>query len=223
MSVKIAYHNSKLEEVSQHSVRISKQATIGDLLEELRRQLPAEAHGDVPLRLMEVYHWKIWQLFDPRARVETIGENTWHLRVEVVPEDQRELEQAGALHAHCLQVSEEPNNQRPFAFSDPFIMRVEPDETVGQLRQRVQAMLGIPEEEFNESWKPLLVTFGGSEALSDDVVVAPRLDSQRLYGHQERNCIGFVHENKNQRRTHAHLNQRPQAWQGQEKALRIRG
>lgn len=107
--------------------------------------------------------------------------------------------------------------QRPFAFSDPFIMRVEPDETVGQLRQRVQvrdprhaiwttkrsflvaggvdvgsmlvplalqplmghrpcwleaqpftalpahacalqAMLGIPEEEFNESWKPLLVT-----------------------------------------------------------------
>lgn len=34
--------------------------------------------------------------------------------------------------------------------------------------------------------------FGGSEALSDDVVVAPRLDSQRLYGHQERNCIGCV-------------------------------
>ena len=31
----------------------------------------------------------------------------------------------------------------------------------------------------------------------------------------------FVHENKNQRRTHAHLNQR--LWQGQEKALRIRG
>lgn len=30
-----------------------------------------------------------------------------------MPEDQRELEQAGALHAHCLQVSEEPNNVRP--------------------------------------------------------------------------------------------------------------
>lgn len=34
-------------------------------------------------------------------------------QVEAVPEDQRELEQAGALHAHCLQVSEEPNNVRP--------------------------------------------------------------------------------------------------------------
>lgn len=65
--------------------------------------------------------------------------------------------------------------------------------------------------------------FGGAEPLGDDVVVAQRLDSQRLYGHCERNCIGFVHENKNQRRTHAHLNSRLSAWQGQEKQLRIRG
>jgi len=32
----IAYHNNKLEEVSQHSVRMPKQATIADLLEEVR-------------------------------------------------------------------------------------------------------------------------------------------------------------------------------------------
>ncbi len=50
----IAYHDRRLEEVSQHSVRISKAATIEQLLEELRRQLPAEAQGR-PLRLMEVY------------------------------------------------------------------------------------------------------------------------------------------------------------------------
>lgn len=31
--------------------------------------------------------------------------------------------------------------QRPFAFSDPFIMRVGPEETVGQLRQRVQVRM----------------------------------------------------------------------------------
>lgn len=128
-----------------------------------------------------------------------------------MPEDQAELDQPGVLHAHCLQVSEEPNNvrrrlravalrvlchaargahqiaaapwpatplgevcrkaasggravtpgsstlcltpappgvscfpapqQRPFAFSDPFIMRVGPEETVGQLRQRVQVRM----------------------------------------------------------------------------------
>jgi ubiquitin carboxyl-terminal hydrolase 7 len=65
--------------------------------------------------------------------------------------------------------------------------------------------------------------FGGAEPLADDVVVASRLDSQKLYGHQERNCIGFVRENRNPRRTHAHLNARLAAWAGQEKQLRIRG
>lgn len=136
-AAQVAYHNARAEEASQHTIRISKTAAIGDLLEELRRQLPAEAQGDVPLRLLEVYQWKIWQvsgwgwgearssaarwldgcarapalarpalrrikaltprapapclrprapappqIFDPRARVETIGDNTWHLRVE---------------------------------------------------------------------------------------------------------------------------------------------
>lgn len=61
------------------------------------------------------------------------------------------------------------------------------------------------------------------EPLADSVVVAQRLDSNKLFGHSERNCIGFVHENKNPRRTHAHLNSRLTAWQGQEKQLRIRG
>ncbi len=108
--LQITYHNSKLEEVSSHSVRMTKTATIEQLLEELRRQLPAEAQGDTPLRLMEVYQWKIWQIFDPHAHVETIGDNAWHLRVEVVPEDQRDLEQTGVQHVHCLQVSEDQNN-----------------------------------------------------------------------------------------------------------------
>jgi hypothetical protein len=48
--------------------------------------------------------------------------------------------------------------QRPFAFSDPFIMRVGPEETVGELRQRVVQQLGVPQEEAEASWKPVLCT-----------------------------------------------------------------
>lgn len=38
---------------------------------QVRRQLPAEAQGEVPLRLMEVYQWKIWQA--RRAAVAAVG------------------------------------------------------------------------------------------------------------------------------------------------------
>lgn len=55
------------------------------------------------------------------------------------------------FHAFALQ-------GRPQAIADPFIMRIEKEETVGQLRQRVQQQLGIPDEEFEDSWKPVLCT-----------------------------------------------------------------
>lgn len=63
------------------------------------------------------------------------------------------------------------------------------------------------------------------ELLADDVVIAQRIplaDLQRLYGHHERACIGFEHENKNVRRTQAHL-KRNVSWAGQAKQLVIKG
>ena len=46
--------------------------------------------------------------------------------------------------------------QRAAPFSDPFIMAVGPEETVGQLRRRVQQRLEVPDEEFAK-WRTLLV------------------------------------------------------------------
>ena len=51
--------------------------------------------------------------------------------------------------------------------------------------------------------------FSAPEPLDDDVVLSQRIplaDLQKLYSHADRTCIGFEHENKNPRRTHAHIN-----------------
>ncbi len=51
--------------------------------------------------------------------------------------------------------------------------------------------------------------FSTPEPLDDDVVLSQRIplaDLQKLYSHSDRICIGFEHENKNPRRTHAHIN-----------------
>ena len=105
-------------------------------------------------------------------------------------------------------------------------MSITEGETVGQLKARVQRELGVSAKEF-AFWRVVLVTGIGfaMETLGDDVVVAQRpsradLGPSKLYGHMERQMIGFHHENKNPRRTHAHIN-RPATF-GQERALRIR-
>lgn len=74
---------------------------------QLARRPTAPACSLLPAARLQ---WKIWQLFDPHARVESIGENSWHLRVEAVPEDQEDLDQQDVLHAQCLQVGEEQVN-----------------------------------------------------------------------------------------------------------------
>ena len=47
--------------------------------------------------------------------------------------------------------------QKAFAFSDPFMLRIGSEETVGQLKQRVQAKLEVPDEEF-ATWNVLLIS-----------------------------------------------------------------
>lgn len=62
---------------------------------------PARTRTPPPLQ------WKIWQLFDPAEKVERITESAWHLRAEAVPEEEEGLDQPGALHVQCLQISRE--------------------------------------------------------------------------------------------------------------------
>lgn len=50
------------------------------------------------------------QVYDPSLRVDAIGESAWHLRAEPVLEGEEGLDQPGALHVHCLQISREGSN-----------------------------------------------------------------------------------------------------------------
>lgn len=153
--MQISFHNSKHEEVQSATIRLPKDKTVEEMLEEYRKFINEEHHKGQPLRLMEVYQWKIWQMFDPKAPVQNMGDNVWHLRAEVIPTDQRKLDQDDELHVHCQQVTDD-GNQKAFAFSDPFIMKVGKDETVGQLKKRVQKEMEVPDAEFKE-WQVVLI------------------------------------------------------------------
>lgn len=233
VTYRVAFHNSKFEETAAVTVRVGKDKTIRDMLEEVRAQLPPEFHKGQPLRLMEVWNWRIWHVFDPNQRVEEqlakAGNAVpWHLRCEIIPEDQRDLEEEDKFHIHCMQVEDkDKQTKNAFAFSDPFIMAIGSSETIGELKARVKKIMEIPDQEF-ENWNVVLVSGidNKQEFLDDDLVIADKvniedLSFRKLYGHSDRPTLGFHHENKNPRRTHAHLN-RPSAVVTQERALKIR-
>lgn len=65
-TMKVNFHNERAELVSEQTLRLAKDAVVGELLAELKKVLGA-AVGDRPLRLMEVFNSKIYKV---RARGE---------------------------------------------------------------------------------------------------------------------------------------------------------
>jgi ubiquitin carboxyl-terminal hydrolase 7 len=63
-SLKVALHNVKVEEVSQHQIRLPKESTVGEVLEVIAKEAGAE-YSAADLRLVEVFYHKI---FKARAR-----------------------------------------------------------------------------------------------------------------------------------------------------------
>lgn len=220
----VAFHDSQCEQVGAlHKVRLPRSHTVHDLLEALRAQLPADAHNGEPLRLMDVYQWNIWQVYDPAAPAESARDG-WHLRAEVVPPEERALGEPGALHVQCVQVLRDNPST---AISDPFLLALAEGETVGEIKRRVRRRLDVPADEF-DGWSVLLCGgMAAAEELPDDAVLAERLPAEalsgeRLYGHHgDRPLLGFSHDNKNPRKTHSHLH-RNSTWYGQERQLKIR-
>lgn len=226
MQFRVAFHDGKHEEVYAHCHRIAKDATIAALLELVRKDAKVQDHKNRPLRLMEIYQWKLWEIFDPAAKVESISDNSWHLRAEVVREEEEGMDTPEALHVQCQQVSIERNSAT--AFSDPFLMSIQEEETVGELKARVQKDFELSDKEF-ETWKVVLLRgMAQPELLEDDVVITSKiskdeLTGDKLYARQsDRPALGFEHKNNNLRRTQIHLNRNPNSSLGQEKALKIK-
>lgn len=59
--VQVPYHGSSTALVSTHDVRLPKESTVGDLLDALMQQLPAEKRPK-QLRLLEIFNGKIYQV-----------------------------------------------------------------------------------------------------------------------------------------------------------------
>ncbi|KAK3017522.1 hypothetical protein RJ639_007459 [Escallonia herrerae] len=96
-TLKVAFHHATKDEVVIHNIRLPKQSTVGDVLNELKTKASINtvksckcrigakvelSHPDAELRLLEVFYHKIYKIFPLIEKIENINDQYWTLRAE---------------------------------------------------------------------------------------------------------------------------------------------
>ncbi|KAL6499702.1 ubiquitin carboxyl-terminal hydrolase 13 [Orobanche gracilis] len=204
-TLKVAFHNATNHEMDIHNVRVPKEGTVGDILDELRLKMtilliviPTLYHSflllfkwhnvtqaelsrpEAELRLLEVFSHRIYKIFPSSEKIETINDNYWTLRAEEIPEEEQNL----AAHDYLIHVyhftNEENQNQMKIQnFGVPFLLVIREDETLAHVKIRVQKKLNVSDEEFAK-WKFAHVSQGRAEYLEDTDILLNRFQRSSI-------------------------------------------
>mmetsp|Transcript_35695 Transcript_35695/g.79387 ORF Transcript_35695/g.79387 Transcript_35695/m.79387 type:complete len:1131 (+) Transcript_35695:131-3523(+) len=198
-TLRVFLYNDKAEQASEHTVRLPKNSTVGDVLVELQKQAGAAAAGR-PLRLLEVYNSKIYKICDPGENIEQMNDAYWQLRAEAIPEDQLQEVEGGRL-IHVYHFNQDKENAAHLTnFGDPFLLLIRDDEPLSDIKHRVQAKLGVADEEFSK-WQFAFVSIRSPpEYLTDGDIVGERFAKAQHGQASEVNYLGLQHEDKAPRR-----------------------
>mgnify|MGYP005705759787 CR=1 FL=1 len=148
-TLKVAFHNSKTAEVSSHNIRLPKESCVTDVLSELCRQLGPDVTITRPLRLLEVFYHKIYKVFPPNEKIDSINDQYWTLRAEEIPDEDTELDKNERL-IHVYHFTNDGGaNHVVQNFGEPFLLKVRDDETLASVRRRIQAKLEVSETQIH--------------------------------------------------------------------------
>jgi ubiquitin carboxyl-terminal hydrolase 7 len=198
-TLKIAYHNAKTEEVSAHNIRLPKQSTVGDVINELKTKVELSS-PNAELRILEVFYHKIYKIFPLNEKIENINDQYWTLRAEEIPDEEKELGVQDRL-IHVYHFLRDPaQNQMVQNFGEPFFLVVRENETLAEVKVRVQNKLQVSDDEFSK-YKFAFLSLGRPEYLQDDDVVASRFQKKDTYGAWEY-YLGLEHSDTAPKRAH---------------------
>ncbi|KAG4215794.1 hypothetical protein ERO13_A01G199000v2 [Gossypium hirsutum] len=151
-NLKVAFHHATKDEVVIHNIRLPKQSTVGDVIDELKTKVEL-SHPNAELRLLEVFYHKIYKIFPPSEKIENINDQYWTLRAE-----------------------EQVQN-----FGEPFFLVIHEGETLAEVKLRIQKKLQVSDEEFSK-WKFAFMSLGQPEYLQDSDIVFKRFQRRDVYG-----------------------------------------
>lgn len=199
-TLKVAFHHATKDEVTIHTIRLPKQSTVGEVLNDLKTKVEL-SHPDAELRLLEVFYHKIYKIFPPNEKIENINDQYWTLRAEEIPEEEKNLGPHDRLiHVYHFTKETAQNQMQIQNFGEPFFLVIHEGETLSEVKMRIQKKLQVPDEEFSK-WKFAFLSLGRPEYLQDTDVVSSRFQRRDVYGAWEQ-YLGLEHADTAPKRTY---------------------
>ncbi|CAJ1965192.1 unnamed protein product [Sphenostylis stenocarpa] len=117
-TLKVAFATK--DEVFSHTIRLPKQSTVGDVLDDLKTKVEL-SDPEAELRLLEVFYHKIYKVFPPNEKIENINDQYWTLRAEEIPEEEKNLGPHDRLiHVYHFNKDTAQNQMQIQNFGEPF-------------------------------------------------------------------------------------------------------
>jgi len=199
-NLKVAFHHATKDEVVVHNIRLPKQSTVGDVINELKTKVEL-SNPNAELRLIEVFYHKIYKTFPPNEKIENINDQYWTLRAEEIPEDEKDIGPLDRLiHVYHFTKESAQNQMQVQNFGEPFFLVIHDGETLADIKVRIQKKLQVTDEEFAK-WKFAFLSLGRPEYLQDSDVVFTRFQRRDVYGAWEQ-YLGLEHPDTAPKRPH---------------------
>ncbi|XP_042511247.1 ubiquitin C-terminal hydrolase 12 isoform X11 [Macadamia integrifolia] len=200
-TLKVAFHSAVKDEVVIHSIRLPKQSTVADVINDLKTKVEL-SHPNAELRLLEVFYHKIYKIFPPSEKIENINDQYWTLRAEEIPEEEKNLGPHDRLiHVYHFTKDTSQNQMQVQNFGEPFFLIIHEGETLAEVKVRIQKKLQVPDEEFTK-WKFAFLSLGRPEYLQDSDIVSSRFQRRDVYGAWEQ-YLGLEHSDSAPKRAYA--------------------
>ncbi|XP_059598307.1 ubiquitin C-terminal hydrolase 12 isoform X10 [Vitis vinifera] len=198
-TLKVAFHHATKEEVVIHTIRLPKQSTVGDVINDLKSKVEL-SHPNAELRLLEVFYHKIYKIFPLNEKIENINDQYWTLRAEEIPEEEKNLGPHDRL-IHVYHFMKDTTQNQVQNFGEPFFLVIHEGETLAEVKVRIQKKLQVPDEEFSK-WKFAFLSLGRPEYLQDSDIVSSRFQRRDVYGAWEQ-YLGLEHSDNAPKRSYA--------------------
>ncbi|XP_040991609.1 ubiquitin C-terminal hydrolase 13-like isoform X2 [Juglans microcarpa x Juglans regia] len=198
-TLKVAFHHATKDEVVIHTIRLPKQSTVGDVINDLKMKVEL-SHPNAEIRLLEVFYHKIYKIFPLSEKIENINDQYWTLRAEEIPEEEKNLGPHDRL-IHVYHFMKDTAQNQVQNFGEPFFLVIHEGETLAEVKVRVQKKLQVPDEEFSK-WKFAFLSLGRPEYLQDSDIVSSRFQRRDVYGAWEQ-YLGLEHTDNAPKRSYA--------------------